>query len=243
MNTIRLRSGIVRLVSVAIVTASGTRASGETIKIVSPSSAKTVEGDIVRQPGPVPTRVQTLIPASDFGALPTTHRRIVAYNHRADASQVVSIDWNFGDAQVFMSTTDKTPETLTNEFDNNHGADKTLVLDGALSFPLLATGPPQGPRDFAAGRRLETPFYYDPTKGNLLVERVTLGGIPVSPRIDVQTIAEPGARGLVSQDSATGSEISVTYHPSFSSSLHPDRAITTRMALSVRPTTSSGAMA
>jgi hypothetical protein len=195
MKTIRLASAIVRLVSVAVVGATSTGALGEVIRIVSPSSSKTAEGDLVRQPAPVPTRVQTLIPASDFAALPTTLRRIVAYNHRADASQVVSIDWNFGDAQVFMSTTNKTPETLTNVFDDNHGADKTLVLDGALSFPLLATGPPQGPRDVAAGQRLETPFYYDPAQGNLLVERVTFGGIPISPLIDAQTIAGPGARG------------------------------------------------
>jgi hypothetical protein len=203
MNRLRLGWAVVWIANLAIVAATGSRVSGEVVKIVSPSAQESLEGDLVRQPESVPTRLQVLIPASHFAELPTTHRLIVAWNFRADASQPVSVDWNFGDAQVFMSTTDKTPETLSNVFDDNHGADKTLVQDGAISFPLLATGPPQGPRDFAAGQRLETPFFYDPAQGNLLVERVTLGGIPVSPLIDAQTYTGPGARGLVSTVSAT----------------------------------------
>jgi hypothetical protein len=204
---------LIGLLSIAFVTVFGMRAAGATVGIVSPSSAKTAEGDEFRQPASVPTRVQILIPASEFAELPSTHRRIVAWNYRSDASQPASADWSFGDAQVFMSTTDKTPETLTNVFDDNHGADKTLVQDGAISFPLVVTGLPDGPRDFAAGRRLGTPFCYDPAQGNLLLERVTLSGIPVSPRIDVQTITGPGARVLLSLGSATAATGTLANQP------------------------------
>jgi hypothetical protein len=102
-----------------------------------------------------------------------------------------------------MSTTDKTPQTLTTAFDANHGADKTLVHDGAFTLPLLGTGPPQGPRDIADGPRLQTPFDYDPSQGNLILDWMQLdGGTPI-PRIDVQSLADPGARVVINQTSAT----------------------------------------
>jgi hypothetical protein len=89
-----------------------------------------------------------------------------------------------------MSTTDK--DSLTSVFDANHGPDKTLVHDGTISYPILASGPAAGPRNFADGTRLQTPFFYDPSKGNLLVEEIALSNsVPFpGPNIDFQPSLE-----------------------------------------------------
>jgi hypothetical protein len=189
MNTYRISWTILGLVSVVIAAATGIRASGQVIGIVSPASTTTVEGNADQTPALLPTRVQFLIPASDFANLPASHRRIVAFNNRADITQTQSLDWHNGDQMVWMSTTSL--NTLTTTFDNNHGADRTLVHDGSLPFPLLATGPAGGPRDFAPGTRLDTPVVYDPSKGNLLIDQLVYGTNPsAQATIDTQLTSQ-----------------------------------------------------
>jgi hypothetical protein len=202
MKPFRLRWTSVGLVTVAIAAAIGTHASGEVIKIVTPPSLANVEGSSFAAPAAVPRRIQFLIPASDFAGLPESHQRIVGFNFRSDAAQNQPFEWTSSDSQIWLSTTDKTPQTLTNTFDDNHGADKKLVHDGAFNLPLLGTGPPQGPRDIADGPRLDTPFDYDPSQGNLLLEwmRFDSGN---TPRIDNQPSTDPGFRVLLNQTSAT----------------------------------------
>jgi hypothetical protein len=146
------------------------------IGVVSPSATATMEANDNATPNLVPARIQHLILASDFANLPGSNQRIVAFNFRADATQNQSISWNNGGERVWMSTTSL--NTLATNFDSNHGADKTLVHDGDLPFPLLATGPAGGPKNFAAGTRLNTPFVYDPSKGNLLIDRLIFGVNP-----------------------------------------------------------------
>jgi hypothetical protein len=204
MNTIQLRWTTVALLSVAIIVATGTRTAGEIIKIVTPASFENAEGNISSTPFAVPTRIQFLFPASEFAGLPELNRRIVAFNFRSDALQNQPLNWAHN-SRIWMSTTDKTPLTLTTTFDDNHGADKTLVHDGPFSLPLLATGPPQGPRDIADGPRLQTPFDYDPSQGDLLLDWMQLdGGTPI-PRLDAQSSVSPllGKRVLINQTSAT----------------------------------------
>jgi hypothetical protein len=186
MNSRRLGWAVVGIASVAIVTASGILASGGTIKIVSPSAQENVEGDGAVQPDIAPGKIQRLYPASDFAGLPASQRWLVAFNHRGDQTQSEAVDWVFPDTEIWISTTDKTSDTLSTVFAENHGPDKTLVYDGALTQSILGTG---SPRDFADGMRFQTPFYYDPSQGNLLIERINRGGsLPdPSPTVDVQS--------------------------------------------------------
>jgi hypothetical protein len=202
----------VALLSVASIVAIGTPASGEIIKIVTPPSLANVEGSSFATPAAVPRRIQFLIPASDFAGLPESHQRIVAFNFRSDAAQNQPFDWASSDSQIWFSTTDKTPLTLTNKFDDNHGADKTLVHDGAFTLPLLGTGPPQGPRGLADGPRLDTPFDYDPSQGNLLLEWIRFDN-GNTPRIDVQPSLDAGSRVLLNQTSATAATGSLNNVP------------------------------
>ncbi|MEX2139326.1 MAG: hypothetical protein WD894_08700 [Pirellulales bacterium] len=145
-------------------------APAEIIRTVSPAAAENIEGNTSRTPRLVSHRLQWLFPASDFADLPETHRLITAFNLRADRTQTQPGALHFGDERIWMSTTSL--NSLTNVFDNNQGSDKTLVHDGPMSFPLLPSGPGPGPAQFADGLPLQTPFYYDPSQGNLLIERV-----------------------------------------------------------------------
>jgi hypothetical protein len=85
-----------------------------------------------------------------------------------------------------MSTTNKTSETLSAVFADNHGPNKTQVHDGQYVLRILGSG---SPRDFADGMRFQTPFYYDPSQGNLLIEQIhhTPTTPNPSPRNDVQS--------------------------------------------------------
>jgi hypothetical protein len=89
-----------------------------------------------------------------------------------------------------MSTTDK--DSLTTVFEDNHGQDKTLVVDGTVRYPILSSGATEAPRDFADGTPLQTPFYYDPSKGNLLIEEIALqNSVPFpGPHLDFQMSTE-----------------------------------------------------
>jgi hypothetical protein len=144
--------------------------------IISPPSAATVDGTMSITPSLSPLRVQHLIPASTFANLPSSHRWIVSFNYRADQQQSQSIDWTYGDESIWMSTT--TLHSLGSTFDNNHGADKTKVHDGGIVYRLLGTGPAAGPRDVAEGTPLDSPFFFDPSQGNLLIERMVTASDP-----------------------------------------------------------------
>jgi hypothetical protein len=204
VNTFRSGWTTVGLFSVAIVAAMGTITSAAAIRVVSPSSATNSEGDSSVTPNTNSIRIQFLIPASDFAGLPASHRYIVGLNFRSDRSQTQSVNWTWPHEQMWMSTTPL--NSLTTTFDANHGVDKTLVFDGAVSYPLLGSGPAAGPRDAAAGQRFQTPFLYDPSKGNLLIEQRDFDKkFPVPATLDV--LAIPSGRLLINDpnpNAATG---------------------------------------
>lgn len=168
MATFRLVWTIYYLIGLILLDTFHESASAQNLRFVTPPSAATAEGEASVAPTRDPLRIQYLIPASDFAGLPESHRYIVAFNFRSDHTQTQSIDWPAPHELAWMSTTSKS--SLSEVFDDNHGSDKTLVFDGTMIFPLLGSGPIDGPRDFADGTSLHTPFYYDPAQGNLLVE-------------------------------------------------------------------------
>jgi hypothetical protein len=173
------------LVSIALDAVTAMRVRAEVVKVVTPASTKDVEGSDFATPAATPIRIQHLILASDFAGLPAENRLLVSFNFRADRRQTVPVDWGSGAERIWMSTTDKS--ALTSVFEQNHGANKTLVHDGPISYPLLGSGPPGGPRDIADGLPLQTPFFYDPSQGNLLVDRLVFSTDP-SPRADIDTL-------------------------------------------------------
>ena len=69
-----------------------------------------------------------------------------------------------------ISTTTKEPENLSMRFADNLGDDQTVVIDGPISLSTENVGPPDGPRVFDVAIKLDKPFYYDPSQGNLLID-------------------------------------------------------------------------
>jgi hypothetical protein len=184
MNVFRTAWSTMGVVCLVVFAAAGNVAFGAVVKIVSPPTASGAEGNSSILPNRDPIRVQFLIPASEFAGLPATHRRIVGFNFRSDRTQTTPVNWTFPNEQIWMSTTSL--NSLTTTFDANQGADKKLVFNGAVTYPLLGSGPAAGPRDIADGLKLQSPFFYDPSKGNLLIEEKRFdGNYPVPATIDV----------------------------------------------------------
>jgi hypothetical protein len=170
-------------------------APAEIIRMVSPAAAENIEGNTSRTPRLVSHRLQWLFPASDFADLPETHRLITAFNLRADRTQTQPGALNFGSERIWMSTT--RINSLTSVFDNNQGPDKTLVHDGPMSFPLLPFGSGPGPARFIDGISLQTPFFYDPSQGNLLIERIVFANSPSGSVASVDLQSTPEVRIVV----------------------------------------------
>jgi hypothetical protein len=184
MNAFRTAWSTVGVVCLVVVAATGNVAFGAVVKIVSPPTASEAEGNSSITPNRDQIRVQYLIPASEFAGLPATHRRIVGFNFRSDRTQTTPVNWTFPNEQIWMSTTSL--NSLTTTFDANQGADKTLVFNGPVTYPLLGTGPAAGPRGIADGLKLQSPFFYDPSKGNLLIEEKRFdGNYPVPATVDI----------------------------------------------------------
>ena len=93
-------------------------------------------------------------------------------------------DANFGNpfasvlpsVQIDLSTTVKTPDTLSTSFGANVGGDVTTVFSGALSLSSLDLGPVGGPKNFDIAIVFTTPFLYNPTLGDLLLDVRNFGG-------------------------------------------------------------------
>jgi hypothetical protein len=88
--------------------------------------------------------------------------------------------------QIDLSTTSMAPDALSTLFANNLGANNTTVFSGPLSLSSADSGPPAGPKDFDIIIPLATPFLYDFTAGNLLVDIRHFGGGPALTQFDAE---------------------------------------------------------
>ncbi|HWY50503.1 MAG TPA: alkaline phosphatase family protein [Chthoniobacterales bacterium] len=81
--------------------------------------------------------------------------------------------------QVNLSTTSKAPDGLSSKFSDNVGPDDTQVFSGPFQTAITFTG---DPKNFEVVVIFTTPFFYDPAKGNLLLDvRNVQGGVEVPP--------------------------------------------------------------
>lgn len=82
----------------------------------------------------------------------------------------------FPDFQINLSTTTRSVDGLSSVFSENIGADnQSVVPRGALNVGISASTPFGGGGDGAA-IFFATPFFYDPTRGNLLLDIFNFGG-------------------------------------------------------------------
>lgn len=81
--------------------------------------------------------------------------------------------------QVNLSTTQKSPDSLSSTFADNVGPDDTQVFSSPLQTAVTFTG---DPKNFDVVVNFTTPFFYNPAKGNLLLDiRNSQGGVEVPP--------------------------------------------------------------
>lgn len=87
---------------------------------------------------------------------------------RPDESISVPFSATFTNLQVSLSTTSNAVDALSTTFANNTGADDQIVFQGSWSISSSATGTPT--RQFDVILLLQSPFFYNPAFGNLLLD-------------------------------------------------------------------------
>jgi hypothetical protein len=93
----------------------------------------------------------------------------------------------FDSVRIDLSTTSSTPSTLSTVFASNVGANNQTVFNSFEFVNAPVTGPPGGPKNFTVTFAL-TPFIYDPSAGNLLLDfRAFETGGGISAPFDAQS--------------------------------------------------------
>lgn len=106
--------------------------------------------------------------------------------------------------QINMSTTVATPDALSSTFAANVGPNPVTVLTGPVSVSSAFTKAPNGTMNFDIVLHLTTPYLYDPTKGNLLVDIENVSGSTASQLGGVGVNGDGASRVSGSLTSSTG---------------------------------------
>lgn len=116
-------------------------------------------------------RFQQVYAASEFSNFPTAGGVITGIAFRANEP---FFGYTLSNIQVSFSTTLKSPDSLSPVFSENVGLDDLIVLGpGALNIPGAF---PSSPTYWDVVVPLASPFYYQPSNGNLLMDVRNYGG-------------------------------------------------------------------
>ena len=147
---------------------------------------------MLRRPTILPVRFvfQVLYEASEFSALPADPGQITGFYLRPDGAVTDERELDYEDIEIRLSTTDVGPNEFDIFFEDNFGADEVSVFDGGVTLITQASGPAGGPKDFDYFYPFETPYDYDPSLGNLLMDVISFGGQSF-PQIEDQDSSVP----------------------------------------------------
>lgn len=158
------------------------------LEIVSPNINTTVEGASsdggpFGEGGGGDFRIQNIYKASDFLGVGKA-LIITGISYRPDAFTSAPGDsgsgWNSGSITVGMtvrlSTTTKVVDGLSTTFAQNTGADEVYVFNGLVTLSSTNSLTAFGTKKFDIVVNFTTPFVYDPTLGNLLLDTRTFSG-------------------------------------------------------------------
>jgi hypothetical protein len=124
-------------------------------------------------------RYQQVYDASQFAAFAPGGEDITEILFRVGADAAVRLDHGafattIPAIQFTLSTTTASPDNLSSTFANNFGTDAVTVYGvpgTGAPLAISSTGSTTGnPAPFDIAVQLTTPFHYDPTNGNLLLE-------------------------------------------------------------------------
>jgi hypothetical protein len=157
--------------------------------VVAPNSLLSQQGDtgnLLPILSPNPIRYQQVIDHGQFATMAAGGEYITQIAFRVH-SPGIAFTASISSLQVNLSTTSKTPDALSSTFAANVGADDTVVFPAAsVQFSTSVAGPVDGPQAFDLVITFPTPFHYDPSKGNLLVDIRNASGATHSPANDQQ---------------------------------------------------------
>ncbi len=113
-----------------------------------------------------------------YGAqlFPGGRLRIEEIRLRPSARFGLPFSTTISNLQIQLSTTAAHSEVLNAQFENNHGANKTVVFSGAAPVSSAFAGPTNGPKEIDVRIPLMTPFIYEPAAGNLLIDWQNFSG-------------------------------------------------------------------
>ena len=142
--------------------------------VVVPNANESVEGD-----------TSNIIPFSTIAAT-SRYQQIYESTQFSECGNIVQVNFRFDqgrpedsetydDISIQLSTTNVTPAALSDTFAENIGLNVTTVYEGELIFSAPACA--IGPCPFDNIITLQTPFNYNPSDGNLLLDI----SIPQSP--------------------------------------------------------------
>lgn len=114
-------------------------------------------------------RYQQAFNSSEFSALsgPSLLTQIA---FRPDDATGNAFSSTLPNIQINLSTTSGSPDTLSTTFATNVGSDDLIVFSGALMLSSADTAGPGTTRVFDIVINLSTPFLYDPSLGDLLLD-------------------------------------------------------------------------
>ena len=139
--------------------------------IVVPNSLSSAEGNeasefLTGDPRSASVRYQQVFAASQFSGVGTI--REIAFRPDAVGGKVFSA--TLSNVRIGLSTTSSTPDGLSATFAENVGIDETVVFSGNLTLTSSDVPGPGGTRAFDILIGLSTPFTYNPSLGNLLLD-------------------------------------------------------------------------
>jgi hypothetical protein len=147
-----------------------TRAEATTVVV--PNSLGAAEGNLSNVwpfSSGSPMRYQQVFGSSEFSAF-SGPENITGVAFRPDGVHAGAFSYTISNIQINLSTSSAAPDALSSSFAANVGANDTVVFSGSLSLSSAFTGPVGGPKDFDIMIPFQTPFLYDPSLGNLLLD-------------------------------------------------------------------------
>ena len=125
-------------------------------------------------------RLQMVIDASQFAIPPGASGRINSISFRIDGASSGNVAYSFDGGSLTASTTTRAPDGLSSVFADNVGANPVTVFSGAVAFGNFRLAG-ANPQPFGSRILATTPFWYQPSQGNLLIDIAGAGGFTIFP--------------------------------------------------------------
>jgi hypothetical protein len=161
-------------IGTSLLLLSGIRCSqAAEISVVSPHQYADSEGPDRSGIWPAAARGQSITHRSEFDALPVGGAWLTEIRFRPDGIVPAGAVASFGRRQISLSVTQVDPLDISFTFAGNITGTPVVVYNAAWSSTVINPNPPGvATRPFDFRIPLETPYFYNPAEGNLLIDNI-----------------------------------------------------------------------